>query len=208
MKSLLSTTLTLCALQTISAINLPFRPVAHKPQIPVMSEPQDMLKVPGDNNATYGPVPKAEQLLQVEHLSIAPSPIPVNKIFFTLLRGEILPSKRENLPNLAHLLATATLTITSSAVLADGTHLAPQSYTVPFRTTAFADSAHISIRNRTGSYVEHFDGTGTNDILSDYWIPGMWLQTGMWTFEVVVKLGDGKCLFAISLTQWLEKKNL
>jgi len=68
----------------------------------------------------------------------------------------------------------------------------------------FADTAHLSIRNATGAYVEHFDSSGRNDILSDFAIPGMFLQTGTWKFEVVARLGDGTCLFAISLTQWLE----
>jgi hypothetical protein len=75
---------------------------------------------------------------------------------------------------------------------------------VPLRTTAFSDVAHLSIRNATGAYVEHLMSSGRNDILTDYFIPGMFLRTGTWTFEVVAELGDGACLFAIALTQWLE----
>lgn len=33
--------------------------------------------VPGHNDAFYGPVPKAEQIFDIEFLEIAPSPIPV-----------------------------------------------------------------------------------------------------------------------------------
>jgi hypothetical protein len=77
-----------------------------------------------------------------------------------------------------------------------------KSYTVPLRTTAFGP-AHLSIRNAT-AYVEHLSSSGSNDILVDYWIPGMFLRTGTWTFEVVAELEDGTCLFAMSLTQWLE----
>lgn len=32
-------------------------------------------KVPGHNNATYGPVPKEDQIFDVEFLEIAPTPI-------------------------------------------------------------------------------------------------------------------------------------
>jgi hypothetical protein len=78
---------------------------------------------------------------------------------------------------------------------------------VPFRTTPFGDLAHVSIRNATGAYVEHFDGDGRNDVLTDSMIPGMFVNTGMWTFEVVVNLEDERCLFAVSVTQWLERKN-
>jgi hypothetical protein len=33
--------------------------------------------VPGTNNATYGPVPEADQLFEIEFLEIAPSPFRV-----------------------------------------------------------------------------------------------------------------------------------
>jgi len=33
--------------------------------------------IPGHNGAFYGPVPKAEQIFDIEFLEIAPSPIPV-----------------------------------------------------------------------------------------------------------------------------------
>lgn len=42
-----------------------------------MAELDGTVKVPGHNNATYGPMPKGDQLLLVEFLEIAPSPIPV-----------------------------------------------------------------------------------------------------------------------------------
>lgn len=43
-----------------------------------MSEVKDPLKVPGNNHVTYGPVPRTEQLFQVEYLETAPLPIPVH----------------------------------------------------------------------------------------------------------------------------------
>ncbi|KAL9106464.1 MAG: hypothetical protein Q9227_008495 [Pyrenula ochraceoflavens] len=169
-----------------------------------MANSEDALKVPGHNNATYGPVPKAEQLFEIELLEIAPSTIPVGQIFFQLLRGEIPSSKRKDLAQLNKLLTTATITITGSAILPDGKHEDAKSYTVPLRTTAFADAAHLSIRDATGAYVDYLSSSGRNDILTDSVIPGMFLRTGTWTFEVVAKLDDGTCLFAISLTQYLE----
>ena len=32
----------------------------------------------------------------------------------------------------------------------------------------------------------------------------MFLRTGEWTFEIVTRLEDGRCLFAISVVQFLE----
>ncbi|KAM4066416.1 hypothetical protein HRG_000520 [Hirsutella rhossiliensis] len=157
-----------------------------------MAEP---VKVPGHNNATYGPVPKKDQLLHVEFVEMAPSPVPVDQIFFLYLRGVMPPSDKD--------LGTAKLSITLSVVLPDGQHEDPKTYTVPLCTTAFGDAAHLSIRNATGAYVDHLGG-GTNDILVDCAIPSVFLQTGTWTFETVASLDDGTCLFAMSLTQWLE----
>ncbi|KAH8888098.1 hypothetical protein GQ53DRAFT_843817 [Thozetella sp. PMI_491] len=171
------------------------------------TEPEVTSKVPGNNNAIYGPVPERDQIFRIEFLEIAPLPIPVNRIFFVYLRGWILPSKSLDLERNDDL-DTATLSISASAVFPDGECEEPRTYTVPLRTTAFADTAHLSIRDATGTHVDCLTASGNNDILTDYWIPGMFLRTGMWTFEVVAKLEDGTCLFAVSLTQWLEKRSL
>lgn len=129
-----------------------------------------------------------------------------DQIFFTLLRGEIASSYGTDLGPvyLDKLLSTASLTISISADLADGRHEDETSYTVPLRTTAFGDAAHLLIRNETGSIVEQLSSSGLYDIVTDYWIPGMFLRTGMWTFKVVAELEDGACLFAMTLTQWLK----
>jgi hypothetical protein len=47
------------------------------PSLPPVAEPEDPNKVPGHNNVTYGPVPKAEQLFKLEYLEVTPTPIPV-----------------------------------------------------------------------------------------------------------------------------------
>lgn len=39
--------------------------------------PSNSSRVYGNNNATYGPVPREEQLFQIEFLEIAPSPFEV-----------------------------------------------------------------------------------------------------------------------------------
>ncbi|KAI0551863.1 hypothetical protein F4679DRAFT_572152 [Xylaria curta] len=168
-----------------------------------MSKSGEKIYVPGLDNVTYGPVPKEEQLFQLELLEIAPSPIPVDRFFFVILRGSI-PEPKETLLRAANDLANATLSITLSVVRENGVHEKPETYTVPFRTTAFADHAHISIRETVGSYVDHLAYGGQYDILADYAIPGVFVYIGMWTFNIVANLEDGTCLFAYSLTQWLE----
>lgn len=90
-----------------------------------------------------------------------------------------------------------------SRVRPDGSSEGPQTYTVPLRTTAFNDVAHVSIRNARGAHVEYLTG-GRNDILADFQFPTMFVKRGTWTFDFVAKFADDNCLFAISLTQWLE----
>jgi hypothetical protein len=41
-------------------------------------------------------------------------------------------------------------------------------------------------------------------ILIDFQISTMFLRSGVWTFQVDARLGDNTCLFAMSLTQWLD----
>jgi hypothetical protein len=80
-KSLLIHALSLCALGTaLSATNPVLVADSHQLRLPfvvIMVDTERTVKVPGNNNATYGPVPKADQLLDIEFLDIAPSPIPV-----------------------------------------------------------------------------------------------------------------------------------
>ncbi|KAK3389651.1 hypothetical protein B0H63DRAFT_102762 [Podospora didyma] len=173
-------------------------------------------RIPGHNDAFYGPVPKDEQIFRIELLEIAPSPILVNKYFFILLRGEIPRSTRQDLHLQPADLADATLSITGSAVLEkDGEEIEPQRYTIPLRTAELGTEgeAHLAIRNATGAYVDHLALEGRNDILFDYWIPGPFVVTGKYTFEIEASLwrkGKGKgedrriCLFALTLTQRLE----
>lgn len=116
----------------------------------------------------------------------------------------MIPSSKKT--DVGHIgnLTDAALSFTLSVVLPDGEREQPSTYTVPLRTTAFGDKAHISIRGAEGAFVDHMASSGRNDIVTDFAIPGVFLKTGAWTFEVEARLGDGTCLFAVSLTQWLE----
>lgn len=49
-------------------------------------------RVPGHNDAFYGPVPKAEQIFDIEFLEVAPSPIPVYVFFLPILPTPYLPT--------------------------------------------------------------------------------------------------------------------
>ncbi|KAK4994554.1 hypothetical protein LTR66_005443 [Elasticomyces elasticus] len=170
-----------------------------------MAITETALRVPGTNNATYGPVPKAEQIFEVEFLVIAPSPIPVDETVFVWLRGEILPSRGTALDTLNDAdLANATLAINLSTVYPDGRPDEPDTYNIPLRAEAYSKVAHIAVRNATGAHVDCLTLSGPNDILADMLIPGQFLRTGEWTFEIVAKLADGTCLFAMSLTRQLE----
>lgn len=123
-----------------------------------------------------------------------------DETFSIRLVGDI-PASRTN--DLNHDLANAKLHITLSAHLPDGRYLGPSTYSIPLRTTTCGDMAELSIRDATGGHLEHLK-TGRNYIIAHVWIPGAFLNTGEWTFEVLSKLEDQTCLFAMSLTQWLE----
>ncbi len=111
--------------------------------------------------------------------------------------------KKKDREHLEEDLASATLSITLDVVYPDGSKEGATTYTVPLRTKSFGP-AHLSLRNSTGDYIDHLTSNDFNDILTDYWIPGMFLRTGTWTFEVMASLEDGTCLFALSVTQFLE----
>ncbi|KAI0517223.1 hypothetical protein F5B22DRAFT_603767 [Xylaria bambusicola] len=173
----------------------------HFAQIETIPKVEQKSEVPGHNNVTYGPVPLEDQLFQIESLEIAPSPIPLDQFFFVLLRGR-MPKFAAPL-QAANDGANATLSITISAALDNGNPEKLVTYTVPFRTTAFGENGYISIRKTGGPYVDYMAHDGRYDILADCQLPSMFVRPGTWTFEIVTKLEDDTCLFALSLTQWL-----
>ncbi|RFU31583.1 hypothetical protein B7463_g4754, partial [Scytalidium lignicola] len=163
-------------------------------------------QVRGHNDALYGPVPKKDQLLDIEFLEIAPTPIISDRVFFVYLRGSIPESKKKELVLLDEGLVNATLTMSSSAVYPGGDSEDIKSVTVPFKTASFNDDAHLVFRDARGAQVDYLPSSGRSDVLLDFQIPIMFLKSGIWTFNVDVRLGDrgNTCLFAISLSQWLD----
>ncbi|KAH7393619.1 hypothetical protein BKA64DRAFT_602903 [Cadophora sp. MPI-SDFR-AT-0126] len=164
--------------------------------------------VPGHNNATYGPVAKNEQLLSVEFLEIAPTPIIADRVFFVYLRGWIpsrTPSSNLKSSDSNSGRMNATLKVTSSAVYLDGSSDHSESLIIPLKSTVFNDAAHLVIRDEIGKEVDYLPSTGRVDVLLDFQIPTMFLRSGDWTFEVDARLGDDgdTCLFAFGLTQGL-----
>jgi hypothetical protein len=66
--------------------------------------------------------------------------------------------------------------------------------------------AHLIIRDDRGLQVDYMPSSGDGfDILVDFQFLPMFMRSGMWTFKVDARAGDGNntCLFAMSLTQWL-----
>ncbi|KAI0815555.1 hypothetical protein GGR55DRAFT_675172 [Xylaria sp. FL0064] len=173
--------------------------------------PEKFLSSSGDSrlhpNVTYGPVPEEDQLFQIEFLEIAPSPIPVNQIFFVLLSGTVDERYKEVQLQPGSDLSDATLSLSGSAILENGDIFNLGTITFPLRTTPFAQHALIAIRESNGPIVDHLDYVGDYDILATYWFPGMFLDTGMYTFEVIANLKNGTYLFALTFTQWLEHRN-
>jgi len=85
MKSILVHLLIICIIPTVFTLAISLFPTRlQKPlaQVNTMANDESTLKVPGHNNATYGPVSKESQLFEIEFFEIAPSPIPtyVNKV--------------------------------------------------------------------------------------------------------------------------------
>lgn len=96
--------------------------------------------------------------------------------------------------------------MSSSVVYPSGNSEDSESVTVPFKTTSFNDYAHLVIRDDRGAQVDYLSSSGRSDVLLDFQIPTMFLKSGTWTFNVDVRLGDkgNKCVFAVSLSQWLD----
>lgn len=120
--------------------------------------------------------------------------------------GPIAQAKMKNLGQFGDNLTNATLAVSSSAVYPDGSRVDPEFVTVPLRTMRLSDDAHLFIRDIHGNQVEYMPSSGRSDFLLDFQIPGMFVKSGMWTFNVEARLGDeaNTCLFAMSVTQWLE----
>ena len=104
-------------------------------------------------------------------------------------------------------LEDAKFRVTNSAELPSGEKLEPITNTIPLKTFAADDIAHFTVRFPGGKFGGPLQ-PGVNEIVTDYWLPGMFVQTGMWTFKIEAILpGKGKeedkYLFAFQMSQWL-----
>lgn len=63
---------------------------------------------------------------------------------------------------------------------------------------------HLAIRHSEGAPVDRMTAVGDNDILLDMWVLGMFIRKGDCTISVAAELPYGRCLFALSLTQYVE----
>lgn len=105
-------------------------------------------------------------------------------------------------------MSEATLKLTSSAVYPNGEVEDPESITIPLEATVFNMYTHLSIRNEEGEHVEHLTTAGANDILLDWGLLiGDYMRAGDWTFDVAAELPDGRTLFALTLTQFLNGRS-
>lgn len=105
-------------------------------------------------------------------------------------------------------LEDAKLQVTMGAELASGEQFGPIKYSIPLATFAADDVAHFTIRYPGGKFGGPLQ-SGLNEIVTDYWIPGMFLKAGNWTFKVeAILLGKGeeedRYLFAFQMSQWLQ----
>jgi hypothetical protein len=121
-----------------------------------------------------------------------------DRVALAWLRG-VLPASSPALTDsdLAH----ATISISVLDTCPDGE---TETVTRPLRTTAFDEMTHLTIRDSEGTTVKHLVAGGSNDVLIDTWIFGMFITTGRWTFEIAAELVDGRMLFAFTLTQFLK----
>ncbi|KAI1125968.1 hypothetical protein F5Y10DRAFT_220863 [Nemania abortiva] len=175
-------------------------------QVEAMSEPGPSKNSGpyGHNNFTYGPVPEEDQLFGVEFLEVAPMPITADRVFFILLRGYLEKPKGTALQTTDNL-SNATASLTMTADLDSGKHDGPITYTVPFRTTPLGQPGLITIRNvYEGTEVDYLTYDTLHDVLVYCMIPKMFVRSGTYTFEIVTRLEDETCIFAYTLTQWLE----
>jgi hypothetical protein len=59
---------------------------------------------------------------------------------------------------------------------------------MPLKAIYINDAAHRVIRDSNGSQVDYLPSSGRCDILIDFQIPAMYLESGMWTLNVDVRL--------------------
>ncbi|OQN96336.1 hypothetical protein B0A48_17592 [Cryoendolithus antarcticus] len=157
--------------------------------------------IPGRDNATYGATPKPDQLFAIEFLETMPYPINSNDLFFIYLSGWFLPGRVHNLTD--DDLAKATVTCTFSIVYRDGTHECFEPWATGLATIAFDRWWNLSLRNSEGDQTKHLT-LGDNDLILDWIIYRGYSVAGNWTMELDARIPDGRCLFDVSMTHWID----
>ncbi|OQN96794.1 hypothetical protein B0A48_17354 [Cryoendolithus antarcticus] len=157
--------------------------------------------IPGRNNATYGAIPKPDQLFAIQFLETMPYPINSNDLFFVYLSGCFLPGRVHNLTD--DDLAKATVTCTFSIVYKNGTHERFEPWTTELATTVFDRWWHLSLRNSEGDQTKHLT-LGDNDLIRDWIIYREYSVARNWTMEFDARISDGRCLFDVSMTHWID----
>ncbi|EOD51762.1 hypothetical protein UCRNP2_1454 [Neofusicoccum parvum UCRNP2] len=142
-------------------------------------------KLLGDNDAYYCGTPWREQLFEIEEFDVAPSPPTADHRFFAFLKGWA-----PDAPNLNDSVLKLTTT-------KDG----GEPYVLEEKLVSYPQ---IILRHN-GKY-GHELKPGRNELIADYVILGMFLETGNYTFTAEAKLPDGRVLFCFESSVFLEGK--
>ncbi|KAF2233987.1 hypothetical protein EV356DRAFT_577133 [Viridothelium virens] len=143
--------------------------------------PNERQRVPGDNSAYYaGPVPRSEQLFEIDEFDIAPNPPLPDHRFFGFLGG-IMP----DLPNLNESLLRFSL-VKEGHVLSDF-------------EKKFADCKMIFMRHNRIEFI-HELRPGRMEFLTDSMMLGEYAAPGIYTFRAEAVLPDGRVLFCLEFS--------
>lgn len=132
-----------------------------------------------------------------------------DEVIFTYLRGEVDKDVTG--------LEEAKLRITLDFVNESGDRGETRKFTFPLETFARDRIAHLTVRYTSGEFANPdvgFGGPlrpGWNEILTDYWLPGMFIPKGQHTFKFEAFIegeaaGEERYLFAFAFSQWLDGK--
>lgn len=139
----------------------------------------------GDNDAYYCGPPPREQLFEIEEFDVAPSPPTADHRFFAFLQGWA-----PDVPNLNDSVMRLT---------------AKKGDDEPFvLEEKLVNYPQIVLRQK-GEYTRELK-PGRNELVADYVILGMFLETGDYSFTAEARLPDGRVLFCFESSLFLEGK--
>nr|OQO31473.1 hypothetical protein B0A51_01682 [Rachicladosporium sp. CCFEE 5018] len=114
---------------------------------------------------------------QYVFLETTPYPIDSNDLFFVYLSGWFLPGRVRRRPGQRN----------------GNLHLLDM----------FDRWWHLSLRNSEGDQIKHLT-LGDNDLILDWIIYREYSVAGNWTMEFDARIPDGRCLFDVSVTHWID----